>query len=226
MKQLLIFAVIITFAGLAAGQVTTLKNDIPESQYVAADAKAKELLKTANYRSIWALEYFEDRSKPGRLSEKTLIEIIQPDRKRAVEEQFYDMPSREESIWVDKALYFKRNEEPWVKYSGGSGINQRTESGQVTNQYRFLPAVEFEGKKADFYEHISVRTANKFSQTDYVVVRYVRTTRTWYSLEGKLLKIIEDTTIEGKEALSRQTTTYEYDPKDLKIEAPIKEPNR
>ena len=31
----------------AAGQVLTVKNDIPESQYLAAAAKAAELLKTA-----------------------------------------------------------------------------------------------------------------------------------------------------------------------------------
>lgn len=204
----------------AAGQVTTLKNDIPESQYVAAEAKAAELLKTANYRSVWTKEYFADRSKAATLQERTMIELIPPDKRRVVDEKFYDKPSRVERIWVDKALYEKRNDEPWEKYSGGTGINQRIESGQVKNQYRYLPSTDLEGEKTNFYELVSTRTANKFSQNGYVVVKYIRTTRTWYSVDGKLLKKTEETMIEGQEEMLRETTIYKYNPKDLKIEAP------
>ena len=53
-------------------------------------------------------------------------------------------------------------------------------------------------------------------------VRYVRTTRVWYSAEGKILTKTEETAIEGREEMVRETTTYEYDPKDLRIEAPVK----
>ena len=205
----------------AAGQVLTVKNDIPESQYLAAEAKGEELLKTANYRSVWTKGYVETGTKLAKLQEATFREVVHPDKWRTVEEAFGDKPSRVERIWVDKALYEKRNDEPWQKFSGGGGVGGRIESGQVKNQYRFLPAIDFEGKKADFYEHLSIRTANKFSQTDFVVVRYVRTTRVWYSAEGKILKKTEETAIEGREEMVRETTTYEYDPKDLKIEAPV-----
>ena len=51
----------------AAGQGLTVKNDIPESQYLAAGAKAAELLKTANYRAVWTKEYFNDRSTTATL---------------------------------------------------------------------------------------------------------------------------------------------------------------
>lgn len=205
----------------AAGQVASLKNDIPESQYLAAEATAKELLKSANHRSVWTKEYLEGRSKAPTLQEKKLREVIQPDKWRTVEEKFGEKPSREERIWAEKALYVKRDDKPWQKFSGGGGGGMRMESGQVKNQYRYLPAIDFEGNKADFYEHISIRTANKFSRTDFVVVRYIRTTRIWYAADGKLLKKLEETAIEGREEMLRETTTYEYDPKDLKIEAPV-----
>lgn len=208
------------FAASAAGQVTTLKNDIPESQYRAAETKAAELLKTANFRSIWTKEYFADRAKAAILQERTLIELIPPDKKRMVDEKFYDTPSRVERIWVDKVLYEKRNDEAWQKYSGGTGINQRIESGQVKNQFRHLPSIDLDGQKTEFYELVSIRTANKFSQNGYVVVKYIRTTRSWYSADGKLLKEIEETMIEGREEMLRETTVYKYDPLDLKIEAP------
>ena len=216
-----VFVVVMFAVAAAAGQVTTIKNDIPEGQYLAADAKAEELLKTANYRSVWTKEYLEDRAKPATLQEKKLREVIQPNKWRTVEETLGDKPSREERIWVDKALYVQRDDKPWQKFSGGGGGGMRMESGQVKNQYRYLPAIDFDGIKADFYEHISVRTANKFSQTDFVVVRYVRTTRVWYSADGKILKKTEETAIEGREEMLREVTTYEYDPKDLKIEAPV-----
>lgn len=208
------------FAGLAAGQVKTLKNDIPESQYLAAEAKAKELLKTANFRSVWALEYLEDRSKNAKLSKKKLREVLLPNTWRTVEETFYEKPTRVERIWDGKALYEKRNDEPWQKFSGGSGSDSRIESGQIKNQFRFVPSVNYEGGKADLYEKVSVRTSNKFSQTNYVVVKYIRTTRILYSTDGKLLKKIEETMIEGREEMSRETTTYEWDPVDLRITAP------
>lgn len=54
-----------------------------------------------------------------------------------------------------------------------------------------------------------------------VVVRYLRKTLYWYSVEGKLLKKVEENMIEGREEQNRETTTIEYDPK-ITIEAPIK----
>ena len=39
--------------------------------------------------------------------------------------------------------------------------------------------------------------------------------------DGKLLKSVEETMVEGREEMLRETTTYEYDTK-IKIEAPIK----
>lgn len=222
MKRVILTIVFFIATTSAVGQVTTIKNDIPEIQYDAAVSKAQELRNNANYRLIWMKEYLEDRSKTAKLQEKMLHEVTQPYNWRTVEEKFGEKPLRQERIWVDDALFEKINDGQWKKCKGGGSGGSRIESGQVKNQYRFLPAIDFEGVKADFYEHISIRAANKASQTDFVTVRYVRTTRSWYSLDGKLLKKIEETALEGREELLRETTTYEYDPKDLKIKAPIK----
>lgn len=42
----------------------------------------------------------------------------------------------------------------------------------------------------------------------------------WYSADRKILKKTEETAIESREEMLHETTTYQYDPKDLKIEAP------
>jgi len=222
MKVAALILTIFLAAVSVAGQVTTLKNDIPESQYLAAEAKAAELLKTANYRSVWAKEYLEDRSKPATLQEGKVKEVIQPNKWRTVEQTYYNKPTREEIIADGKAFYFRTNNGPWSKGGLGNSGGGWLESGQVKNQYRYVPAIDFRGIKADFYEKVSVRTANKSSQTDSFVVRYIRTTRVWYSAEGKILLKTEETMMEGREETLYETTTFEYDPKDLKIEAPIK----
>ena len=204
----------------AAGQVVSLKNDIPESQYLAAEAKAAELLKTANYRSVWTRVHTATNSENFYLSERKLTEVIFPEKVRFLRETFDDNPLRYEQINVGKASFSKLNDEPWNNGSSGGLILSRSESGQVTNQYRYLPAIDFEGTKADFYEYISVRAEHKFRHPISTVTKYVRTTRVWYSADGKILRKVEETSIEGREKIIRGTTTYEYNPKDLKIEAP------
>jgi len=206
----------------AAGQVTTNKNDIPESQYLAAEAKAAELLKTANYRSRWVKSYLEDNLMATFLQEMVTREVIRPNKWRTITVKLYENPPvREEIIADGKDFYFRTDNGPWTKGGLGSGSGGVIETGQVKNQFRYLPAINYGGKKVNLYEKISVRTANKLSQTDLVVVRYIRTTRIWYSLDGKILQKIEETRVEGSKEMLRETTTYEYDPKDLKIEAPV-----
>ena len=169
---------------------------------------------------VWTKEFFADRSKEAKLQEKTIREVLQPNKWRTIEERFIDNPSREERIWDGKALYVRLGDKPWEKFDGGGSTGARLETGQYRTQYKFLPAIDFEGGKADFYEHVSIRTANKYSQNNLIVVRYVRTTRSWYALDGKILKKTEETIIEGREEMLRETTTFEHDPKNLRVEAP------
>lgn len=215
-----VFVVVLFAVAAVAGQITTTKDDILEGQYMMAEFKASELIKKANYRSVWTKEYFANRSKDVTLHEKLLREVLQPDKWHTIEEKFGDKLQREEMIADGKAFYFRTNDGPWAKGGLGSGSGVMVESEQVKDQFRYIPALDFEGTKADLYELVSVRKANKYSQTDLVDVKYVTTVRIWYSTDGKILKKIEEKVIEGREEMLRETTTYEYDPKDLKIEAP------
>ena len=221
MKIALLFIVVLMFAGLATAQVTTSKNSISERRYFAAAAKANELVEKANYRTIWTKEYFEDHSKTEKLKERKLIEMIRPDRKRTVEERFADSRSFVEIIRVEFAQYIRGDDTPWIKFPGIHGFDSGLEVLGKKNRYRSLPSIDFEGGIADFYER---RSSGKFqdpAQMDGVYVRAIRTTRIWYSLDGKILKKLEEIMVEGRKQMSRETTTYEYDPKDLKIEAPV-----
>ena len=215
----LIFAMFLS-AVVAVGQVVTLKNDIPESQYVAAVLKGFEILGKSNFRIVWTQESVLVSSKGAKLQEKYLSEFILPDKWRTVREKFYGYPKREENIKVDGSQYVKRDDKAWIKYSRGFGSGFGMGSGYERVSHKYTAAVEFDGGKADVYEVVSERYDNSGRSKENVVVKNIRTTRAWYSADGKILKKTEESTMEGREDVLRETTTYEYDPKDLKIEAP------
>jgi len=207
---------------LLGGIVFAQKNDISEADYRQAEAKANELIKASNYRSERKAEFFEVRGQAGHLSEWDIREVVQPNKWRTVEVRNYDGKStKSERLWDGKALFTRDDDGEWKQFSGGGGGGGRIESGQVTTKYRYLGKAEVNGKTSDLYELESLRIANKFSRNDMIVVRYNKRIRSWYGADGRLLQKIEENTIEGREELSSETTTFEYD-SDIKIEAPIK----
>lgn len=219
MKQVLLLVFTIV---MLCGSAVAQKNDISEAEYRKAEAKAEDLIKTSNYRMERKGEFFPVRGEPGRLSESDIKEVILPNKWRTVEIRNYDgKTTRSERLWDGNALYIRENDGKWEKFSGGGSGGGRIESGRVTTRYRYLGKVDLQGRPTDLYELESLRIANKASMNDVVVVRYVRKIRSWYAEDGRLIQKIEESTIEGREELSRETTTFEYDP-NINIEAPIK----
>ena len=138
-----------------------------------------------------------------------------------VEERFADSRSFVEIIRVEFAQYIRGDDTPWMKFPGIHGFDSGLEVRGKKNQYRSVPSIGFEGGIADFYER---RSSGKFqdpAQMVGVYVKGIKTTRIWYSLDGKILKKLEEIMVKGGNQMSRETTTYEHDPKDLKIEAPV-----
>jgi hypothetical protein len=218
LRLILLFLVAISFVSVLSGQ----KNEIPEGEFLSKEAFANETITKSNRRLIRTLEYFEDRSKPGHLSERYTEEVLFPNRWRRIEEKDYaGKKTREERIWDGTALYVRSDDGEWRRYSGGANSGARIESGRITKTYRYLGLSDVDGKQAATYQVQSVRVANKFSANDMVVLKYVRDSRYWFDSGGRLLKKVEETMIEGQPAMSRETTFVEYDPK-ISIEAPIK----
>ncbi len=213
------FAIIVLF--LAALNLAA-QTEITEKQFNEVNAKGAELLSSSSYRSTRKLEYFEDRSKPGRASETSLKEVLIPDQWRTVEEKFYDKPTREERIWDGKFLYVKVNDGEWKRYNGGGSGGVDIETGQrITKSYKYLGKAALDNKQADLYENTIDRIARKMTVSDTFTVHYIRRTRYWFAIDGKLLKKLVENEIEGRNELSREITTVDYDA-NIKIEAPIK----
>jgi len=220
MKLVMVFLVLVVLLLSALGLAAQTK-EITEKQFNEINAKGMELLNSSSHRSTRKLEYFGDRSKPGRTSETSLREVLIPDKWRTVEETFYDKHTREESIWDGKFLYMKVNDGEWKRYNGGGSGGVDFEAGEMTKSYKYLGKADLDGKRADMYEFKMDRIARKMTMTDMFTVHYIRKISYWFSADGKLLKKIKEDDVQGRNELSRETTTIDYDA-NIKIEAPIK----
>ena len=152
------------------------KNDVSEAVYRQASETAESLLEKANYKMERKLEFFAVREKPAHLSEWDIREVLRPDKWRTVEIRNYDgKTTKEERLWDGKTLFKRRDNGPWGRFAGGgTAYSAALESGQVTRTYRYLGETRLNGKPVDFYEMESLRVANKFSATNIIIVRYLK----------------------------------------------------
>ncbi len=202
------------------------RKEIQASELQKLEKNAESLLRTSSYRLSLSMEYFDDRDKPGIITRSFLREVQPPDKWRTVEEKMVgDRRSKEENIWVDKALYERIDNGEWKKYSGGNSGGFDLEEGRITTTYRYIGKDTIDGVQTDRYEIEQHRLANKYSRSSpsgTIEVHFVRKTVEWFLPDGKLLKKQVENEFFGRRELSREISTYAYDPKDLKIEAPIK----
>lgn len=196
-------------------------NEVTEKQFSEVEQKGNELLKKSTYRLTRRQEYFESPANPGRTGESYLKEVIQPNKWRTVEEKQYSgKNARVERLWDGNALFERENDGPWTKYSGGGSSDLDIKPGRISARYLFYGRGELDGRPTEIYEVNTIREANKYSATGFVIVRYLRNARYWFAPGGRLLKRIVQNSIDGKDELTRETTWIEYDP-NIKIEAPI-----
>lgn len=200
------------------------ENAIEEGKFKEILAKATQNLKGQTYRLTKTIENFYDRDANSESVETNILEIVQPDKKREVEEfKSAAKNTRTERIWDGKNLYEKVNDGEWEKYGGGgngSGGGDYS-PGRITTTYKFSGKTTLNNQTANSYEAETHRIANKFTRTSQYQVHYIVKTKYWISEDGRFLKILKESEIDGSKALTRETEIYEYDA-SIKIEAPIK----
>jgi len=200
------------------------QKEISAKEFEEIQSKATEKLTDKTYRLTKTEEYFPDRNggaSPERVNTR-ITEIVQPDKKREVEElKSSKENTRTERIWDGKNLYVKENNRDWKKYNGGgnSGGGDFT-SGKITTTYKFIEKSTVNNQAAYVYEVETHRKATKYSQTDRFEVEYIEKTKYWIGENGLYLKSIKENEIVGSKSLRRDTWVYEYDT-NIKIETPI-----
>lgn len=152
-----------------------------------------------------------------------ISESFPPNRERILTtfEKDGKVTSRYEFITIDNVQYSKKDNENWTKTdsSVNSGGIVGKSSGVVIesnelNSYLIIPSTQ-EPKPAEVYYQCNVSLINK--------VFYFIEDRYWINPEGLIVKYfstIKNTTTDNVTQI--RTREYEYNPKDLKIEAPVK----
>jgi len=200
------------------------QKDTTQSEFSEAKSQALKKAEGYNRRVIYKREYLKSSDGNFRITFSEISETILPDKTRNLTIQTTDgVIEKSEEIKIGFFLYERINDGKWTKTDlrkvvyGHSLCGNRIikSDAKITNKYNV--AEEFlNGQQTMFYEGLTtVEYSNSyatFSQSKF-----------WINKDSLILR--NETTIGrlNPERIEEQTLTeYEYNPKDLKIEAPIK----
>lgn len=217
MKNTFKFIAISVFILLNALFVCGQKKIITSSEYYSAVSPALQKQHNVSRRVETVMELYADGNVAKKVT--TLTETLLPNKYRYVrKEQTGDVLTESESITIDNFRYTRENGGAWTKIDlskmngmgSGSGVGSSCSSRQITVEQSFL-----NNFSAKLYEMINISESSQG-------LKYWEEKK-WISDEGFLLKTeTSNGLLIPRVETSKTVTTYEYNPTDLKIEAPIK----
>ena len=184
---------------------------------------AYEKLKSIAYRGTMKSESYKNVNDSSPYYFITSIfESVSPESTRYVYEyRTADGVKRTETITIGKKKYQRLNNEDWKEItseSGGFGGGSGTEiKAKITTNYKYLGTKSVKNQTSDLFEKVTTREYKIDGKLD----KSVYTEKYWFSKDGLFLKTESEYKNNGK-VTSHTIFEYEYNPKDLKIEAPIK----
>jgi hypothetical protein len=174
-----------------------------------------------SHRIITKKEYYKD----GKLSRMVEIidEFLKPDRNHYLErEKTGDRVSESELIKVGEIYYCRRNKGEWKQSSSwcaGGGIGGL--SNIVSSKFT-VEIVEMNNQTAKLYQQYTTYKNIHSPDKDKEGLSYFHS-KNWINDEGFILrKEAKSGLLEPERIYSQEVELYEYNPKNLKIETPIK----
>lgn len=161
-----------------------------------------------------------------RYDQKELVEFEPPNKFRIFTEEWRgSWKWKWEQIWDGKKYYIRKDNGPWKVSDGQKNkvSNFDPDIKKLTHKLEFIKDTELDGEKTAVYK-ITTERVDHYKTAVFLQKprRYKGTTTFWISEKGFLLKIFK-TLLPYNVFIRQETTiTYEYNPIDLKIEAPIK----
>ena len=214
--------------GLLIGMVTTFSlvclsqgQQITSAEFWPPIRDARQKARSIDRRKIQKIENYKD----GKLisSEEWRYEYLLPDRIRYVHtESSNGKTTRTEEIDIGKQKYCKFNEGEWKVSTtyciGGSGSGGPS---PMVDQYT-IDNTKLNGQQLKRYRHFFTFKRPWLKGDDSDLVFFEEMTD-WINNDGLIVR--EEMRIGRNDPMideSKTVETYEYNPKDLKIEAPIK----
>lgn len=202
------------------------QKDVTQVEFSEARSQALKKADGYNRRVTYKREYLKSADGNFRISFNEISETILPDKTRNFRVLTNDgIIEKSEEIKIGFFLYERTGNEKWTKTDLRKAVYSYDQSGcrmsiiegdeKITNKYKVAEEV-LNGQQTMIYEGLKIveyaSSNGTFSQN-----------RFWINKNGLILR--SETTY-GKlnpERIEEQTfTEYEYNPKDLKITAPIK----
>ncbi len=221
MKKIILFTTIVLFifTNLDA-QNKFIKKDEYDSALIKAAQKQNNLPRRES-----GIINFYDAKKVIYEKRTSIYEYISADKTRSISktEENGVVTEKYEFVKLGDVEYSKKDDESWKKkerlkggsFGGDFVIGDKIENKEV-EEFLVLPTT-LDNQITNMYFNYRVSKAEKDNQLIFVE------SRNWISMDGLTLKWtykVSNTVPENVSHIS--TTNYEYNPKDLKIEAPIK----
>jgi len=153
---------------------------------------------------------------------ETVRENIKPDKVRyLVTEVSSKQTTKTELIQIGASNFCRINDGEWINSKGACRGGWITSVPDAVSSQYFVETVNDKGNTARIYRAYNLY---KISDSGGKESMTYEETKFWISEVGNFLRretiyALKDT----KQIRSKEIRTYEYDPKDLKIEAPIKQ---
>lgn len=215
MKKVILFSiVIVSLANTLFGQ----EKEITADERRQAFRPAYDKLFETSYREITEEETYEG----GKLKEKrkTVGEFIPPDKYHFITVELVGEKSRKsETFIIDRIYYCRKDDGEWTKSEkgcGGSGGGREGGPDSLVNVKFTSEETKLNTERAILYQEYMTYIFPE-EKLSYSLDKF------WINEEGFMLRREKEYgSVEPKFVRSKKTEVYEYNPKDLKIEAPIK----
>jgi hypothetical protein len=200
---------------------------ISEDQFARINEKSRELQFGMNYRvkQTRTSKVNGVQSSPNELS---VNEFIRPDKKRHVSEMTAGNATRKvELIVIGNKKYSRRENGSWkvsvLEKKEEKSLSQGSvQTNQLSNEIKYRGKEKLNGEEVDVYDISKItKSTSEKKQTQPDLASKITY---WFNKDGLVVKYLNEENVltESLKITSTQMWIYEYNPKDLKIEAPIK----
>jgi hypothetical protein len=212
---------LVIFCLLFSVNIFNQEKEITRQEYYKAFREASVKGNTIPQRSLAQRENY----KEGKLdsTEEYIDEYLTPDKRRYVHsEKFSDRARRIELIQIGKTYFCKRDNEDWKQSASGCDSGSGFGVSKIVSEEFTIETIKLQGEKVKVYKNLTSYKNNSSPNKDKEGLSYYQN-KFWINKDGLIIKLDAiNGPIEPKMIYWQTTNAYEYNPKDLKIEAPIK----
>jgi hypothetical protein len=213
------FSLLLIFSLATATGVFGQAKQISRKEYYQWHSEAYKKRFEASRREIIEKQYYKDGKLSGTI--ETVNEFLKPDRRRYLRvEKSGRQAKKLEIIQIGKAYYCRKNDEDWTRSNTwcedgfGSGLEN------VVNSRYTLEKTKINNQKAQIYLEYTTYKNNYSPDKDKEGLSYWQE-KNWVDGDGLIVRHeTESGLLEPGRIYSRETGTYEYNPK-ITIEAPV-----